>query len=56
MKKEKKMPTLNAFLYLVKSNFKDQKYNAVNNQTLPALEKRWGKYRGLLVMVSQYTL
>ena len=40
MKKEKKMPTLNAFLYLVKSNFKDQKYNAVKNQTLPALEKR----------------
>ena len=51
MKKEKKMPTLNAFLYLVKSNFKAQKYNAVKNQTLPALEKRWDKYRGLLMMV-----
>ena len=51
MKMEKKIPILNMFLYLVKLNFKTQKYNAVKNQTLPALEKKWGKYRGLLSMV-----
>ena len=51
MKMEKKIPLLNRFLYLVKLNLKTQKYNAVKNQTLSALEKKWGKYRGLLSMI-----
>ena len=46
------MPTLNIFfLYLVKLNYKINKYNAVKNQTQPACEKKWGKYRELLSMV-----
>ena len=42
--KQKKMPTLNNFLYLVKLNYKIDKYNAVKKQTQPACEKKWGKY------------
>ena len=51
MKIEKKLPSLNTFLKLVKLNYKIQKYNAVKNQSLTALEKKWDKYRRLLMMV-----
>ena len=51
MKIEKKMPSLNMFLKLVKLNYKIQRYNAVKHQNLSVLEKKWDKYRGLLIMV-----
>ena len=45
MKMEKKMPTLNNFLYLVKLNYKIDKYNAVKNQLNQPVRKSGANIR-----------